>query len=44
VPEIREIFRGFAFEGVDLNYTVGANSNGTAARELIIMPRSINPS
>jgi DNA adenine methylase len=28
VLSIREIFRGFAFEGVDLNYTIGAIAMG----------------
>ena len=35
VPEIREIFAGYAMEEVAVNYGVGGGQ--TAARELIIM-------
>lgn len=35
VPEIREIFGGFSFTEVELNYTVGSGK-GVTARELIV--------
>lgn len=38
VPQIRELFEDFTFDGVELTYTVGSNSNATNARELIITP------
>ena len=34
-PEMRKIFKGFAMETVDINYTIGGAENGKNRRELI---------